>query len=146
MRGLLWYAMGFLMGNPRNYRALRVLNQGLLNTCTQDSVDTVEELLRLQEDFEKVLAAQEEKFSLLGRETKVEEMQRKRKEEEERQRREEDQRRREEERKRKEEQKRKEEERKREIEKQRLREEVSIHIWTWNCGRVLLSKLLMDSL
>lgn len=111
---------------------------GLPNTRIQDSVDTVEELLRLQEDFEKVLAAQEEKFSLLGRETKVEELQRKQKEEEEQKRREEEQRRREEERKRKEEKRRKEEERKREIEKQRLREEVSIHIWMWDCDPVLL--------
>ena len=37
----------------------------------QDSVDTVEELLKKQEDFEKTLAAQEEKFSTLTRETKV---------------------------------------------------------------------------
>ena len=37
----------------------------------QDSVDTVEEMLKKQEDFEKMLAAQEEKFHLLNRETKV---------------------------------------------------------------------------
>ena len=37
----------------------------------QDSVDTVEELLKKQEDFEKMLAAQEERFHLLNRETKV---------------------------------------------------------------------------
>ena len=95
----------------------------LLDTYTQDSVDTVEELLRLQEDFEKTLAAQEEKFSLLGRETKVEETQRKRKEEEEQHRREEEERRREEERKREEGRKKREEERRRELERQRQREE-----------------------
>ena len=34
-------------------------------------MDTVEEMLKKQEDFEKMLAAQEEKFHLLTRETKV---------------------------------------------------------------------------
>ncbi len=43
----------------------------------------VEEFLRKQEDFEKMLAAQEEKFVQLNRETKVEERDRKRREVEE---------------------------------------------------------------
>ena len=34
-------------------------------------MDTVEEMLKKQEDFEKMLAAQEEKFHMLNRETKV---------------------------------------------------------------------------
>ena len=34
-------------------------------------MDTVEEMLKKQEDFEKMLAAQEERFQLLNRETKV---------------------------------------------------------------------------
>ena len=89
----------------------------------QDSVDTVEELLRLQEDFEKMLAAQEEKFSSLGRETKVEESQRRKREEEERKRREAEERRKEEQRRREEERRRKEEEQRRELERQRQREE-----------------------
>ena len=37
----------------------------------QDSVDTVEELLKKQEDFEKMLAGQEERFLMLNRETKA---------------------------------------------------------------------------
>ena len=41
------------------------------STLPQDSIDTVEELLKKQEDFEKTLAAQEEKFFSLNRETKV---------------------------------------------------------------------------
>ena len=51
-------------------------------------MDTVEALLRKQEDFEKMLAAQEEKFYQLNRETKVEERDRKRREEEEQRRKE----------------------------------------------------------
>ncbi len=43
----------------------------------------MEELLRKQEDFEKMLAAQEEKFVQLNRETKVEERDRKRRDLEE---------------------------------------------------------------
>ena len=80
----------------------------------------MEELLKLQEDFEKTLATQEEKFSLLNRETKVEETDRKKREEEERRKREEEEerRRREEERRRKE-----EERRKRELELKRQKEE-----------------------
>ena len=39
--------------------------------CAQDSVDAVEEMLKKQEDFEKMLAGQEEKFHMLIRETKV---------------------------------------------------------------------------
>lgn len=35
-------------------------------------MDAVEELLKKQEDFEKMLAGQEEKFHMLIRETKVE--------------------------------------------------------------------------
>ena len=83
-------------------------------------MDTVEELLKLQEDFEKTLATQEEKFSLLNRETKVEETDRKKREEEQRRRREE-----EEERRRREEKRRREEEerRKRELELKRQKEE-----------------------
>ncbi len=50
----------------------------------QDSVDTVEEMLRKQEDFEKMLAGQEEKFLQLNRETKVEERDRKLRDEQER--------------------------------------------------------------
>ena len=34
-------------------------------------MDKVEELLKKQEDFEKMLAAQEDRFQLLNRETKV---------------------------------------------------------------------------
>lgn len=37
----------------------------------KDSVDAVEEMLKKQEDFEKMLAGQEEKFHMLIRETKV---------------------------------------------------------------------------
>ena len=37
----------------------------------QDSVDAVEEMLKKQEDFEKMLAGQEDKFHMLIRETKV---------------------------------------------------------------------------
>jgi spectrin beta len=88
-----------------------------------DSVDTVEELLRLQEDFEKMLAAQEEKFSSLSRETKVEETQRRKREEEERKRKEEEERRREEQRRRGEERRRKEEDQRRELERQRQRQQ-----------------------
>lgn len=39
--------------------------------CLQDSVDAVEEMLKKQDDFEKMLAGQEEKFHMLIRETKV---------------------------------------------------------------------------
>ncbi len=39
--------------------------------CCQDSIDKVEELLKKQEDFEKMLSAQEDRFHLLNRETKV---------------------------------------------------------------------------
>ena len=74
-------------------------------------MDTVEDLLKKQEDFEKTLAAQEEKFALLQRETLVEMMERKEKEREERER---------EERKKAEE----EERLRKELEKKRLREEV----------------------
>ncbi|CAI8040975.1 Spectrin alpha chain, non-erythrocytic 1 [Geodia barretti] len=88
-----------------------------------DSVDTVEELLRLQEDFEKMLAAQEEKFSSLSRETKVEETQRRKREEEERKRKEEEERQREEQRRRGEERRSKEEDQRRELERQRQREQ-----------------------
>ena len=86
-------------------------------------MDTVEELLRLQEDFEKMLAAQEEKFSSLSRETKVEETQRRKREEEERKRKEEEERQREEQRRRGEERRRKEEDQRRELERQRQREQ-----------------------
>ena len=37
----------------------------------QDSLDSVEELLKKHEDFEKLLAAQEERFTQLNRETEV---------------------------------------------------------------------------
>ena len=37
----------------------------------QDSVDTVEELLKKQEDFEKMQSGQEERFLMLNRETKA---------------------------------------------------------------------------
>ena len=37
----------------------------------QDSLDSVEELLKKHEDFEKLLAAQEERFTQLNRETQV---------------------------------------------------------------------------
>ena len=42
--------------------------------CTlhlQDSLDAVEELLKKHEDFEKLLLAQEERFTQLNRETQV---------------------------------------------------------------------------
>lgn len=44
----------------------------------------MEEMLRKQEDFEKMLAGQEEKFLQLNRETKVEERDRKLRDEQER--------------------------------------------------------------
>ena len=37
----------------------------------QDSLDSVEELLKKHEDFEKLLTAQEERFTQLNRETEV---------------------------------------------------------------------------
>ena len=37
----------------------------------QDSLDSVEELLKKHEDFEKLLSAQEERFTQLNRETEV---------------------------------------------------------------------------
>ena len=40
-------------------------------TLSKDSVDAVEEMLKKQEDFEKMLTGQEEKFHMLIRETKV---------------------------------------------------------------------------
>lgn len=39
--------------------------------CLQDSLESVEALLKKQDDFEKTLAAQEEKFQSLNRETAV---------------------------------------------------------------------------
>lgn len=41
------------------------------NFSIQDSVSEVEELLKKHHDFEKMLAAQEEKFAQLSRKTKV---------------------------------------------------------------------------
>lgn len=43
----------------------------LIFFSTQDSVSDVEELLKKHRDFEKMLAAQEEKFVQLNRKTKV---------------------------------------------------------------------------
>lgn len=40
----------------------------------QDSLDAVEELLKKHEDFEKLLLAQEERFTQLNRETQVSEI------------------------------------------------------------------------
>ena len=45
--------------------------QCLYSRYMQDSVDAVEEMLKKQEDFEKMLAGQEDKFHMLIRETKV---------------------------------------------------------------------------
>ncbi|KAL5474627.1 hypothetical protein EMCRGX_G026606 [Ephydatia muelleri] len=50
------------------------------NEDVGESLDAVEDLLKKQEDFEKTLAAQEEKFALLHRETLVEKMERMEKE------------------------------------------------------------------
>ena len=73
-------------------------------------MDTVEDLLKKQEGFEKTLAAQEEKFTLLERETLVERIERERVEKE------------------KEEERKMAEERvRKEIEKKRLQEEVCVH-------------------
>eukprot|EP00054_Salpingoeca_dolichothecata_P021566 m.138309 g.138309 ORF g.138309 m.138309 type:complete len:2442 (+) comp24033_c0_seq6:296-7621(+) len=94
-----------------------------------DSLDEVEAMLKKHDDFEKTLAAQEEKFKILQKPTKFELMEKAKKEEEERLKREEDERRQaeEEERKRKAEedrQKRLEEaRRKKEEEEQRRKEE-----------------------
>ena len=50
---------------------LTAIIQLIIATLSKDSVDAVEEMLKKQEDFEKMLAGQEEKFHMLIRETKV---------------------------------------------------------------------------